>query len=231
MVKCHIRECESLEDPMKSPEIMSDLSDIRREAIMKYKMEADRKRSLAAGLLIRDALIEQGKSQDDIVITDKGRPTIEGMDFNVSHSGRYAVIAVSQDKVGCDIEHVKDRNYSVAKRYFTEDELAWIENANNKEEAFYRIWTARESYSKLTGEGILLEFNRYEIRPEVGALEPKGIIDEEALIKEGNPRESTHNEARYLGSCEVIREGHKQDYIIHQWLYDKEYIISICFKA
>ena len=216
MVKCHIRECESLEDPMKSPEVMSDLSDTRREAIMRYKMEADRKRSLAAGLLIRDVLTEHGKSQKDIVISDNGRPMIEGMDFNVSHSGRYAIIATSNGRIGCDIEYVRDRNYSVAKRYFTVEELDWIEKADNKEEAFYRIWTARESYSKSTGEGIILEFDRYEIKMNARGLEPQDILGDE--------------EANFLGSCEVVRDAVLQDCIIYQWRYDSEYIISICVQ-
>lgn len=214
MVKCHIRECESLEDPIESPELMSDLSDIRCKAIMKLKMVDDRKRSLAAGMLIRDVLAKHGKSQQDIVISDNGRPTVEGMDFNVSHSGSYVIIVTSDSCVGCDIEHIRNRNYSVAKRYFATEEIAWIDNANNKDEVFYRIWTARESYSKSTGEGILLDFKKYEIRPDATMDKPRGILDEEG--------------AKYLGSCEVIREGKLQECIIYQWLYKCEYIISIC---
>ena len=213
MVKCHIKNCDGLKDPIESPETMSDLSDIRRASIMKYKMVADRKRSLAAGLLIRDFLSEYGKSWKDIDISDKGRPMIEGMDFNISHSGSYAIIAISEKKIGCDIEHIKGRNYCVAKRYFSETETAWMEDADSKDEAFYRIWTARESYSKSTGEGILLEFDRYEIRPDSGRTEPEDVLDKEA---------------DYLGSCEVIRDGKLQECIIFQWLYYKEYIISIC---
>lgn len=213
MVKCHIKNCDGLKDPIKSPEIMSDLSDTRRASIMKYKMVADRKRSLAAGLLIRDFLLEYDRSWKDIDISDKGRPMIEGIDFNVSHSGSYAIIAISEKKIGCDIEHIKGRDYHVAKRYFSETETAWMEEAESKDEAFYRIWTARESYSKSTGEGILLEFDRYEIRPDSGRTEPEDVLDKEA---------------DYLGSCEVIRDGKLQECIIFQWLYDKEYIISIC---
>ena len=216
MLECYIRECESLDDPLESPELMSELSDIRRQAIMRYKMESDRKRSLMAGLMMRDILRIHGLDSGDVVIGENNRPSIEGIDFNISHSARYVIMAVSDSRVGCDIEHVRERNYSVAKRFFTDDENSFISSSDNKERAFYRIWTARESYSKSTGEGILLNFREYEVKleQEEKENEPIGILKEV--------------DANYLGSCRIIREGVLSECRIHQWLYDSEYIISIC---
>lgn len=227
MIECYIKECMSLRDPLESPGIMSDLSDTRKEKILKYKMPADRKRGLQAGLMIHEALESKGRNDDEIIITDNGRPTIEGMDFNVSHSGDYVMLVVSDKKVGCDIERIKDRNYSVARKYFSESEKEWMAESDNMDLAFYRIWTARESYIKLTGEGILLDFSKYEVK-HPSKDEPRNSYNEkgDSVTFFGIPDNLVDGE--FLGNFEVIREQKKQDVTINQWLYDNDYVVSVC---
>ncbi len=214
MIECIIGNCIDLDDPFFNREIMSRLSDARKEKILKLKQPEDRKRSLRAGLMIHENLLRYGKNLEDIVISNNGRPSIEGIDFNISHSGKYVIMAISDSGVGCDIEHIRDRNVTPAKKCFSDNELSWMNESEDATLSFYRIWTARESYIKLTGEGILLEFDRYEIS-----------FDDE-MCKDV-PVNLTGS---FLGSARVIRDNKTQEYIIYQWLYDEEYVVSVCME-
>ena len=42
--------------------------------------------------------------------------------YNISHSGDYAICAVSDSEVGVDIQKIRKPDMRIAKRYFTEDE-------------------------------------------------------------------------------------------------------------
>ena len=87
-----------------------------------------------------------------------GRPFAEGgnFDFNVSHSEDLAVCAVSSGRVGVDAEkvHPVPERERFAARYFCANEIAYIESAPDKDEAFFRIWTRKEALLKLTGDGL-----------------------------------------------------------------------------
>lgn len=78
--------------------------------------------------------------------------------FNLSHSREYVLCVFSKQEVGVDIQQ-KRNGYQerILQRFFTEEELETWQNFPTREEKdayFYRIWTAKEAYGKLTGEGI-----------------------------------------------------------------------------
>lgn len=73
--------------------------------------------------------------------------------FSISHSGDIWAVALCARAVGFDIERVKERNTrAVAARFFSESEQKYALRLG--ESAFFDIWTAKESYIKLTGQGI-----------------------------------------------------------------------------
>ncbi len=74
--------------------------------------------------------------------------------FSLSHSGDYAMCAVSDRLIGCDIERMGGVKMRVAERYFHPSEVKLIEESPDAEREFYRIWTLREAVSKLDGRGI-----------------------------------------------------------------------------
>ncbi len=216
-VECYIRECRDLVDPLEDSETFSSLSEARQEKIRKYKAVEDRKRGACAGLLIAERLKAHGHSPDEIVLDAHGRPRIDGLDFNISHAGDYVIMAVSDSSVGCDIERLRDRKSAIAKRFYSESEKEWMEGEKDRLVAFYRIWTARESYVKYTGEGISLDFQRYDVQ----------------FSKESSETLSLKGDLKdvfYLGSAKVMRDGALQDCRIHQWRYDHEYVISVCIS-
>lgn len=153
-----------LPDPKNNSELMDELTEKRKEKILRYKLEKDRKQSLGAGLLLKHCLEEYGVNVEDIYYGVNGKPEVEGICFNLSHSQDMVVCVISEEPVGCDIERIGMLREGIAERYFTDSEakhLAQFEGDAKKEE-FYRLWTMKESYMKMTGEGSSLALNRFE---------------------------------------------------------------------
>lgn len=76
--------------------------------------------------------------------------------FNISHSEDFAVIAISRNTVGIDIEYIsEDFNFTnLLPNIFNEKEILGIQNAVNKKHAFYTLWTRKEAFVKALGKGI-----------------------------------------------------------------------------
>lgn len=136
------------------------------------RFEKDRILCVGAGLLLEKALREFGVSENDLRFAgdENGKPFLtmpNDVFFNLSHAGTYVLCAVSDAPIGCDIEEIKDCKDSLAKRIFSDAEYADIAAKQTKEEkneAFFRYWTLRESYMKYTGLGLGLSLSRFEIR-------------------------------------------------------------------
>lgn len=91
--------------------------------------------------------------------------------YNLSHSGNYALCAVSDDndesiKVGCDIEMLGEIQLNVAKRFFTVAEYENIISYQNPElqnQLFFRYWVLKESFMKATRQGMKLDTRSFQI--------------------------------------------------------------------
>ena len=77
-----------------------------------------------------------------------GKPFFEnGPFFNISHSGKYVVMAVSSKEVGVDIEENKARDLSSITKIFNEAEA----KVAKEHQDFYYLWCAKESLIKCMG--------------------------------------------------------------------------------
>lgn len=78
--------------------------------------------------------------------------------FNLSHSGQYVFCGVSGREIGVDIQKVqKADELRLAKRFFSEEEYTALEGCKEQEirrQMFFRMWTRKEAYGKLTGHGL-----------------------------------------------------------------------------
>ena len=93
--------------------------------------------------------------------TQNGRPYIDSssFDFSISHSEDLAICAVGSKRVGADIEKIREicNRSKLAKRYFCEPEIEYINSSADPNEAFFRIWTRKEAYLKYTGDGLTVD--------------------------------------------------------------------------
>lgn len=165
MVNIYALNIEKLPDPAEEPGALAGLAPARREKTLKFRLAPDRKRSLGAGLLLLDVLSKFGADYKEIRLASNGKPEADGICFNLSHSGSYVICAVGEHPVGCDVEQVKKAPGRIAEHFFFKSEIQYIEKQDGplQDEAFFRIWTMKESYMKMTGEGISLPLNEFEI--------------------------------------------------------------------
>ena len=83
-------------------------------------------------------------------------PHAPDLHFSVSHSGGIWACAFGDAPSGLDLQQVKPiREIGIARRFFHPDEIAYLEE---HPDAFFPLWTAKESYVKLTGRGVAAEF-------------------------------------------------------------------------
>lgn len=119
----------------------------------------------------------------DIEYVANGKPVYRNSDiyFNLSHAGNYVVCAVSDKAVGVDIERLRKNVIRVAKRFFTQAECDWIGNDSLK---FSRIWTLKEAYAKLTGEGIAGTVSKAEFRHEADNGINNAVVADNAICSD-----------------------------------------------
>ena len=152
----------------------------RRERADKFKFADDRARCLCADHLARHMLAKAaGLCPADISFTlgvkDKPQANVP-LHFNLSHSGDFVLCAVSESLIGVDIEQIMPFRGGLVKRYFTDTESAFIwgdtlptaETVHDPEicARFYRVWTAKEAYTKMTGTGISTDLKAVGFDPD-----------------------------------------------------------------
>ncbi len=123
--------------------------------------------------LIQFAGITKGLSitPDDITISTNGKPYLknhERLHFNVSHSGEWIVCALSDMPVGVDIEQVVAVPPLMYRDHLAHEEYVALRSLPpyKQNEYFFRLWTYKESYLKMTGEGLLNNLTTIVLTPD-----------------------------------------------------------------
>lgn len=157
---------------------LSRLSSRRLDKIEKQHFENDRKLTMAAGLLTGYAFSCDEKALN-ITLGSYGKPALStpadkpcanhaARHISLSHSGSYAVCAVSSCPIGVDIEnHVKRDFLKIGKRFHEEEKKALC-NAADLGSCFFKLWTLKESYIKLIGKGLSCPLDSFYV-----SLEPR----------------------------------------------------------
>ena len=126
---------------------------------MTYRFLADRKRCVRAYMLLWEGLArEYGVVCPPVFdFGSHGKPVLRddpGLHFSLSHSGNAVLCALDCHPVGADIEMIRRKNLEYLLSVFSDPEQASIARADSPETCFTRLWTRKESYLKLTGEGL-----------------------------------------------------------------------------
>lgn len=91
-----------------------------------------------------------------------GKPALADLpapiEFNLTHSGSRAMLAVATTSIGVDLEARRDdlSVMEIAERYFFGDELRTIQAQPREEQStmFFRFWVAKEAVLKAEGLGL-----------------------------------------------------------------------------
>lgn len=159
-------------------------------------ISTDDKLRIAARRYIATAGVVVKQAHHELLVTrtQRGKPYFPDcpqIHISPSHSGDYFLCAVADFPVGADIqihdglpdempEDAEIRLHRIAKRYFTPGEAAFIQADTG--ERFFRLWTARESYVKYTGQGIDDSFAEHCVLPD-GALTLPMNYEQDGFIR------------------------------------------------
>lgn len=131
----------------------------RRDHALRYVHEHDRGLSLAAYMLLQRGLSEEyGINEPPVFSFDvNGKPVLADypdIHFSLSHCRGAAACVIANTPVGIDIEHIDCYDKELMRHVMNDKEQQQIISSSSPQTAFTRLWTMKESFLKMTGEGI-----------------------------------------------------------------------------
>jgi 4'-phosphopantetheinyl transferase len=153
------------------------LSDDESQRARRFVFDRHRRRWVAARVALRTILAEcLGESPGSLTFTygAHGKPELgqrwqsAGLQFNLAHSGDWALIAVGWERrVGIDLEEMREEvvESGIAERYFSPREAAQLRSLPRdlQQIGFFRCWTRKEAYLKALGCGISGGLQSFEV--------------------------------------------------------------------
>ena len=102
----------------------------------------------------------------EILRDDMGKPYLEGSPvcFNVSHSGDYLALAVSEKPIGVDIQEERNIKGGMYQKVVQPQEAGLI--GEDRQNDFLRLWTLKESFVKAEGKGLRISMKDYFFEKE-----------------------------------------------------------------
>ena len=192
--RIYIADISVLKDPVIFENLLNQVPEYRQKKAMSFKFPKGKMQSLGVGLLLRQACVDAGLGLADAYVAygENGKPYLTDfpeVQFNLSHSGERVMCVLSPFETGCDVETIKGDRGRLAERFFMPEESAWIkhfETLEKQSDAFYRLWTLKECYMKVTGRGMSLMPDKFSLN-----VDENGNI---SLFHEGNRMEYAFRE-------------------------------------
>jgi 4'-phosphopantetheinyl transferase len=154
----------------KKEQLLEMLPAENRNFFTRFKRTTSLQRSLLGEVLLRYILGRKLGIQIRAITfkkSDNGKPYLENKEahFNLSHSGDWVAMALSDGEVGIDVEVVRPVNYRIAERFFSTEEVALLNSKEGDEKLdyFFDLWTLKESFLKFTGTGLTRSLNSFSI--------------------------------------------------------------------
>lgn len=140
--------------------------------------------------------------------------------YNISHSGQYAVVVISDKRVGIDIECKDDKDFIVTKRMFCEEEISYIGDSQDR---FRQIWTIKEAFLKCTGKGISVPLNSFTAQ-----------FNETDKIIDYNFIDNENDSMTPVTSGEIVSKGYELSG--HRYHFDtfhnkNGYVLTVCYRC
>jgi len=153
------------------------LSPDEKTRAQRFFFARDRNRFIAARGSLRRILAQYVDEQPHdlrIGYDSHGKPRLvafepdAGIEFNLSHSGDLALIAVARGfPVGIDIEQIRPESATaeLAAEVFSLNEQAiWAATPeHSRAAAFFKCWTSKEAYIKGLGDGLGIPLKEFDV--------------------------------------------------------------------
>lgn len=192
MIKTFILDASCFDDDDLFCKKTAEVSEYRRKKIDSFLFRKDKNLSLGAAVLLNAGLAEYGLSEknSEIYFGQNGKPYLKNeknIFFNLSHSGIYVICSFSESEVGADIEQHCELDANMRQNLlppYEETEIGFFQTDAEKENAFYRLWTLRESFSKFIGAGLSLSPKSFSISLKSGISIQQNITGKEIFFHE-----------------------------------------------
>ncbi|MCC2324139.1 MULTISPECIES: 4'-phosphopantetheinyl transferase family protein [Bacillus] len=184
--------------------VMDDFIKVKVDEMRKYE---DRQRTILGNFLVKyfiakkvNANIEDIKLEED----EFGKKKIVnhvGYCFNISHSGEWVFIGIAESEIGVDVEKIESLDFLNIASYFSKEEKEYLTKLDSKvlEMEFFRIWTAKESYIKYKGLGMVIPLESFSVPISENENFVKTLYEKES--KEAFVTSSKINEEYYISVC------------------------------
>lgn len=148
------------------------LSEAEQQRLARFHFADHRRRyQIGHGALraILGGYLGEDPAAVEFVQGPRGKPYLAGPGpfFNLSHSGKLALIGVARTELGLDVEKVRhlESLTGIARKHFSAQEFATLDalQGEARELAFYRGWTRKEAYIKALGEGLSMPLDSFEV--------------------------------------------------------------------
>ncbi len=149
------------------------LSPDEHQRAAKFHFEKDRHRYVVSHTCLRDILaryLQTEPAKLKFSVNKYGKPFLpkNELEFNLSHSGEYALIAVTRGrKVGVDVEQIRAdvEIENLAQRNFSPREISELMALPVEQRAvgFFNCWTRKEAYIKAQGLGLSLPLDSFDV--------------------------------------------------------------------
>ncbi len=136
------------------------LPEWRRKKACAYRRPIDQLLCVKAYILLQQLLKDEYNitRQPEFTFAAKGKPQLKhfpDIHFNLSHCPKGALCAIGNEPVGCDIESIDNKiDMDILNRCCSLQERTMILNSDHQEESFTVLWTKKEAFLKLSGEGL-----------------------------------------------------------------------------
>lgn len=137
--------------------------------IYRHPFHEDRRDSRA--LLLRAAGLHTGLSSEalgEVTVNQWGKPTLDGLECSVTHSGSWWLCAVGDTPMGLDLQVHRSHSdpEKLSRRFFHPREDGWL--AQMGYGRFFDLWCAKESWVKYTGTGFHQDPGTFSVVSEDG---------------------------------------------------------------
>ncbi len=184
--------------------LLNYVSEDKKAQIHRFYHFEDSQRALIGNILSRYAICKNLNIKNSDLTFDKneyGKPFLLGQNdihFNISHSGKWVVCAVSDYPVGIDVEVIKHTEFDIAKRFFSKDEYKELQKQpdEQKQAYFYKLWTLKESYIKAVGKGLSIPLDSFTV-----SVENSSIIDSSETLVDYSLFHSALDENSFYAVC------------------------------
>lgn len=161
MIELIILDGSTIPVPLTNPEYVLSQQELQRYETL--RSDRRRREFLLGRILLKAALTDtdhhRGRDFTTInpAISVTGKPTLAGVEFNLSHTGDVVLLAMGDQPVGVDVESVQNFDAMMLELCFTGKERQYISCSREPDRTATLLWCQKEAAAKATGVGLLSE--------------------------------------------------------------------------